>query len=388
MKKIFKSFAFWLILINLTTLGILMTVISKRYTASQTWNKVLLNSKQADIDPIFVKNRYSSSASRDLEHLTELSKALKTIDENKRLDDDDYSLYQGTLKNAQEVLDKANVKSGESYDNVRRLSLYLSAYQFLKDPYKKVRTKKVNSLIAQFLDSKVSMYPMSKTYLKELDAVASRYNKLDSFISLAYSTLGTRNGSVLTVKAAVDKDDVEELESAIENDDLTVFAPVKRFKALLESSQMTTILKANQDQKDYEAWSKALSVFDGLKQSQYIAVNSILTYQDAKKAKLDMTGLPILGEGESIDKNSKVVKLVYDGKELTAGQYFKKGSDVIAQIQADVSDAKKDDDKNQDQEQSSSQSSSSSSSSQDQTQDQTQDQQDQTQDQQAQTPPQ
>lgn len=327
---------FWIITLglNLTVVLTLGGLITYRYLNTQNWQKTSLEGQQSQIPPEFARNVYSLSTSKDLAQLAKTSELLTKIDQEGSLASQ-MDLAQNLLKTNKAILKKYHINGGSSYDDFKRLQLYLACENFLKTAYKKPSTTKVNELLGQLAKANLTQRrKINNHYLTRLDHVATDYNNLAIFTQDVFKNLGTVNKSTLTVKTSVTKSTVKKLLNEIDDKHLTKFNEISHVKRLLASSALSDVVDVNDSYHKEQTWKRVNAIFSSLSQSEYVQVGDLTTLADLKKNGIAFSQITIPAGYKLLDSSS-VSRIYYQGKVLDNDIYILKNGGALAVIKPD-----------------------------------------------------
>ena len=153
---------------------------------------------------------------------------------------------------------------------------------------------------------------------------------LSSFLADSLPDLGTIEDKTLTVNIDIGPKNTEKLITEIEANGLQKFPFVDQIYGLLTGEDWDTILERNAISREYQKWQDAKAALEALSKSDYYNVSVITTYQQALDAGLETEVTE--KEGYTIDPNSPVESVSYNGKPLAEDRYVRYGTPVVVSI--------------------------------------------------------
>lgn len=328
LKRIFIS------ILVLTTIGSLSygTFIAKsmyeKYNDTIKWENSSLQSKVHQIPPELAQNYISVEEQKMLSILTEVNEALTEIKKNKGIE-------PGKLDSYWKLYDYATIEIEKSEDHADLLTediigdfgLYLKADLAIKKAYEILETDKLGEYEETFASRLLEQNnAVDKVFLKRLKTLAKDLSNLEYFSDNAITKLGLIENNVLNVDIKVNRKLTDDLLGQIEKNNLTKFSNIKPLSSILKSEEWDGILSHNQSSLEYYSWKESEKILDSLMKSNYISVSSFKTIEDVTSYS---PGIQLEErENYSINKDSSVNAVYFNGEKLKGNLYVKKGTQL------------------------------------------------------------
>lgn len=324
-----------LVLITLSTVG-MITLIGyvtwNQYQDTKAWTNTKLTGELKDVPPFLARDYVKAEDKDAVEAWQAVEQSLKEIETNQGITKEKRTEYEKILQKAVDKQTAYEITTGEIVKNSENLRLYLDIEIAMETAYETSQTKALqnvtNRLYASYMDTPTKTQEM---YFEKLREIATDYQHLFIFLSDTLPTLGVIENGTLTVATTVGENITKQVKTVIEEQTLTKFPYVQKLYDLLTGSKWTSILKRNQISREYQKWMAAKEELESLSKTSYYGVSTIVTYQQAMDAGLDVEIEE--REGYTIDPNSPVSGILYDGVLLQSNQYIRYGTPVIVQIE-------------------------------------------------------
>lgn len=332
MKK--KIGIFLLVLITLSTvgmIGLIGYVTWNQYQDTKAWTNTKLMGELKDVPPFLARDYVKAEDKDAVEAWQAVEQSLKEIETNQGIAKEKRDTYEEILQKAINQQTAYEITTGEIVKNSENLRLYLDMEATMETAYKTPQTKELqdvtNRLYASYMDTPTKTQEM---YFEKLRGIAADYQHLSMFLSDTLPTLGVIEEGTLNVATTVGENVTKQVKTVIEEQTLTKFPYVQKLYDLLTGSKWTSILKRNQISREYQKWMAAKEELESLSKTSYYGVSTIVTYQQAMDAGLNVEIQE--REGYTIDPNSLVSGIFYKGTLLQGNQYIRYGTPVTVQI--------------------------------------------------------
>lgn len=332
MKK--KIGIFLLMLITLSTIGMIGLigyVTWNQYQDTKAWTNTKLTGELKDVPPFLARDYVKAEDKDAVEAWQAVEQSLKEIETNQGIAKEKRDTYEEILQKAINQQTAYEITTGEIVKNSENLRLYLDIEATMETAYKTPQTKELqdvtNRLYASYMDTPTKTQEM---YFEKLRGIAADYQHLSVFLSDTLPTLGVIEEGTLNVATTVGENVTKQVKTVIEEQTLTKFPYVQKLYDLLTGSKWTSILKRNQISREYQKWMAAKEELESLSKTSYYGVSTIVTYQQAMDAGLNVEIQE--REGYTIDPNSLVSGIFYEGTLLQGNQYIRYGTPVTVQI--------------------------------------------------------
>lgn len=325
-KRIVISVLLLTAIISLSYGGVIGKAMYEKFNQTIKWKNSSLLAKIHLVPPEFAQNYVSIDDQNMLEVMTKVSVALKDIKKSNGVQHEKLNEYWNLYNQGKEEISKNEsykglLEKGDFYE----LGLYLNADSAVKNAYEKLQIKGMKELEAKFADrlSKEDN-KLDKMYLNKFHTIYKDYNNLSEFSQNAIEQLGLISEDVLKVDVSVDRKITNDLLQEIKEKNLTKFAHIAKLQKILKSDKWNDILAHNKSTLEYQEWKENQAVLESLLKSDYVPVKSFRTVDDVLRYDSQIQ----LEEKEhySINKDSVVKAVYYDGKKLKNNQFIKRGS--------------------------------------------------------------
>lgn len=331
MKKIMIG---CMILASLVTIGFIALIANitwEQYQDTKEWEDTTFGEELSKVPPFLARNYVKAEDKEAVLIWNETSQALSEIDEDKGIKTEKREEYEQILAQSKAEQEEYGLTEGEVPLLNERLSLYLELEDALAKAYESPETETLKELSTRLYNVNVQVQaPVHSVYFEQLRTVAKDYSDLAEFLSDMLPVLGERKDKVLTVSIDVGPKVTEQTVTALEEGNLRKFLFLEKLYKLLKGDTWEKILKRNEISRDYYTWMEAKEELESLSKEQYYSVSSITTYQQALDA-----GLSVRVEeqdGYTVDPNSPVESISYQGTVLNPDQYVRYGTEVTVEI--------------------------------------------------------
>ena len=328
--------------IGVSTLAIILTALivgklTVTYMNTSKWDKTTINGKYADMPAEFAKNHVSADMIDDVNSLSKVNSLLNEIKADYGLNDNNIDEAKAILDKANTILERYGITGGEIRENVDDLALYITLYDaeqtFYTTPNHELLAEQIGVITNKIMRDDTNFKKVDGKILERLNAVATDYGNLASFLNEVY-ILGTIENSKLTVSKDITTADTNQLLNTIDELKLTQFPSIEKFANTLRGNDWTKILNNNTVFKTHEDWIKIHAAFNAIYKENYIKVSDIKSYKDAVDNQLAVS----LDDEKNTDEyevldSSSVDEITVNGEKVTSG-YFNRYANVIVYVKA------------------------------------------------------
>lgn len=316
---------------TLAAIGCIAKVTWEQYWDTKEWQNTRLSGDLKDVPPFLARNYVRAEDKEAVAVWKSVADSLEQIETEGKILEDKFSEYESLLKQSEKKQKSYELETGEVVDQNKRLRLYLDIEKVLSKAYETPSTKEMKDITERLYEAHIEKsVPLHDRYFKRLRTVAKDYKELSGFLSEEFPKLGDIKQKVLTVKISVGSETTKNLLDTINGKHLDKFPFVKTIKEQLENPSWDAILRRNEISRAYGAWKQAEQELLSIEKSQYYATSEITTYQKALDAGLNVT--VIEREGFTIEPESPVAAISYQGNPVGTGQYIRYGTPVTVQI--------------------------------------------------------
>ena len=328
--------------IGVSTLAIILTALivgklTVTYMNTSKWDKTTINGKYADMPAEFAKNHVSADMIDDVNSLSKVNSLLNEIKADYGLNDNNIDEAKAFLDKANTILERYGITGGEIRENVDDLALYITLYDaeqtFYTTPNHELLAEQIGVITNKIMRDDTNFKKVDGKILERLNAVATDYGNLASFLNEVY-ILGTIENSKLTVSKDITTADTNQLLNTIDELKLTQFPSIEKFANTLRGNDWAKILNNNTVFKTHEDWIKIHAAFNAIYKENYIKVSDIKSYKDAVDNQLSVS----LDDEKNTDEyevldSSSVDEITVNGEKVTSG-YFNRYANVIVYVKA------------------------------------------------------
>ena len=328
--------------IGVSTLAIILTALivgklTVTYMNTSKWDKTTINGKYADMPAEFAKNHVSADMIDDVNSLSKVNSLLNEIKDDYGLNDNNIDEAKAFLDKANTILERYGITGGEIRENVDDLALYITLYDaeqtFYTTPNHELLAEQIGVITNKIMRDNTNFKKVDGKILERLNAVATDYGNLASFLNEVY-ILGTIENSKLTVSKDITTAETNQLLNTIDELKLTQFPSIEKFANTLRGNDWTKILNNNTVFKTHEDWIKIHAAFNAIYKENYIKVSDIKSYKDAVDNQLSVS----LDDEKNTDEyevldSSSVDEITVNGEKVTSG-YFNRYANVIVYVKA------------------------------------------------------
>lgn len=320
--------------ITLVTIGFIALIAEitwDQYQDTKEWEDTSLGEDLSQVPPFLARNYVRAEDKEALQVWNRVGGALKEIDANGGIEPSRKVSYESLLEESVTWQEMYQITEGDVAVQNERLRLYLEIEDALETVYASPETETLQALTNRLYNLEVDTHADVHTvYLDKLSQVARDYSALASFLTDSLPYLGTIKDKTLTVNIDIGPKNTEKLITEIETNGLQKFPFVDQIYGLLTGEDWDTILKRNAISREYQTWQDAKATLEALSKSDYYNVSVITTYQQALDAGLETEVTE--KDGYTIDSNSPVESISYNGKPLAEDRYVRYGTPVIVSI--------------------------------------------------------
>ncbi len=311
-----------MLVIGISTAYLIYTtaqVTVNQYNETLTWKNTAYDIPLADIEPALVSNVVDTdivTAAASWEALENYVAGLSDGPPNK--------------ETAQAILDDAVMwqeKYGLQSDSITRLSLYLEMEDAITDAYSTLDSSHLQELAQTLHNLELEeMTPTGQYYMERLKTVASDFTDAQDMMVNVIGSIGTLKNGVWTIPYTYTR---TELADALEQ-----INAMKKFPALGDTanvlSDIADVLNYNKNARDYFEYQAFSDSVAELKRSDYVAVSSIYTYEQALSYGFSV--IPHYQTGYTVSYSSPVTGVYYNGERLGSNEYVRKGAPITVEI--------------------------------------------------------
>lgn len=330
-KKILIGCMIFASLVTIGFIALIANITWEQYQDTKEWEDTTFGEELSQVPPFLARNYVKAEDKEAILIWNETAQALSQIDADEGVDPKKREDYERILQESQAEQEAYGLTDGEVPLLNERLSLYLELEDAISSAYEKPETETLKELSTRLYNVNVQVQaPVHSVYFERLRTIAEDYKNLAAFLTDTLPKLGTIEEKVLTVSINIGPKNTEQAVEALEEGNLRNFSFLKKLYDLLTGDAWDMILKRNEISREYYAWMDAKEELESLSQSQYYSVSVITTYQQALDAGLSVNAEE--KEGYTIDPNSPVESISYDGTVLTEDQYIRYGTEVTVEI--------------------------------------------------------
>ena len=309
-KKISKSVESF-VMIGISIIVVISMIIIYMYHSTKTWKQSKLNTTYAEAPAEFVSNSISDDIVSDIEVLSDVQQELNKIAET----GDVTSKSQKVYDKARSTLEKLQITSGESYDNTKRLKLYLDIKGFIDSAYNNPDSQKLQELLGQITREVLDHdRDIDKKMTSKLDMVVSDYVQLNDFLNNTLTKIGKVDQKELVIFNYVTN--LGEVETKL--NELSKFPKIAELKKLI-NKDITSIFDNNKAFKERLDWLQAKTKLDKLNGS-YTKLSDIKTLKDAKRMGYALKE-QYSRDGYELDDESEISNFYYQGRIVSNSYY-------------------------------------------------------------------
>lgn len=311
-----------MVLIGLGSVYLIYTayhVTVSQYNESLTWEKTAYDAPLAEVEPVLVSNVVDANKVTAAESWNTLDEYLNTLN-GENLDKKKADEVMKEAKHWQEVY---NLDS----DSITRLSLYLQIEDAIPEAYSTLNTDNLAKLTLQLHNLELEKTTKSgQRYMKRITDVVKDFMTAKSTVTDTILSVGMLENGVWTIPYTYTRSDLADILKQIQ--------AMRKFPALGDTANVLTdiasALNFNKNAREYFAYQKLKESLDSITRSDYIAVSSIYTYEQALDSGIDVSVKQ--KKGYIISMDSVVTGIYYDGVQLEDDMYIRRGAKVTAFI--------------------------------------------------------
>lgn len=300
----------------------------EKYNSTMEWRNSSLQSKIHQVPPELAQNYISIEDQKMLTMLTEINEALEEIKENKEIKEDKFGEYWDLYNYALNEIEQSEEHKGLLKEGVfNDFAVYLKSDLAIKKAYENLQIEDLEEYEKILSDRLLNQNnEVDKAFLNKLQTIAKDFSNLESFSNDSIKKLGIVENNVLKVDVKVNREITDDLLEQIEKSNLKKFAHIRNLYSILNSESWNKILSNNKDSLEYYSWKESQKILDSLLQSNYLPVSSFNTVEDvlsySPSIKLEER------ENYSINKDSIIKEVYYNGQKLNSNLYVKKGTSL------------------------------------------------------------
>lgn len=331
MRKLFVITMSLIIFGSLSFSSVLAHSIYEKYKDTLNWNNSSLLSKIHQVPPSLAKNYISAEEQELFEILIDVNIALNEIKANGEIDDRKYNDYWELYDKAKIAIENSNAESLPAEKIFEEFQFYLEVDLAIKKAYTELNVESLEEyakVLSKNLKSEDSK--LDRSLLKSIRKIAESYKKLEEFSSSALSRLGVVEDNILYVDIKVNRDITDELIREIEENKLDKFPHIRDLLEILKGDSWNKILAHNASSLEYYSWKESEKILNALSRSNYISVSSFNTVEDVLN--YDPSISLEEKENHTINRDSVVTGVYYNGELLNENLYVKKGTPLTFTI--------------------------------------------------------
>lgn len=334
--KRYKRHSWFIIFLSLGCImgfGVLSGLLYAEYIQTETWEGSELDQELAHIPPEFAQNTYDLGMLDDIHVLGQTAEVLDTIDENNGITSDMIDNARQVAEVTQNLLETYAIESGNSVQNLDRLTLYIDIYDVEQTVYETLDTEELTRVMND-LGQRV-LYDENETdekVLTRLQSIVDQLNTLNAFIDTYHEPLGEMVDNTLIVPTSMTQETTDTILQTIEEQELNSFQVIQNLQRVLTSRAWESVLANNDTLRNIARWEEEWAVFNELNRSQYRRIGSYTTLEDVQ----DVDWIAVQGieerPNQSIVGQSIIRSLMVNDQTLSVGQYVRRGLTVQANI--------------------------------------------------------
>lgn len=292
------------------------------YQSTKSWKHSKLNTSYADAPAEFVSNQISEDIVGDIEKLTDVQHELDKIAETGDITSKSQKIYD----KVEETLKKLSITSGDSFENVKRLKLYIDISNFIQSAYDNPDSEKLQSLVGtqsrEVLDHDRDI---DKKFLKKLDTVVEDYVQLNDFLNNTLTKIGKVEDNNLVIFNYITN--IGEVETGLNS--LSKFPKINELSKLIHKD-ITRVFTNNRELKEQLDWLQAKAKLDRLN-GEYQKLSEIKTLRDAKRLGYTLNQ-QYSRDGYELSDDSEISSFYYQGRFVDKSNYALKGLKLTVTI--------------------------------------------------------
>lgn len=298
------------------------TVTINQYNETLTWQNTAYDVPLSEINPALVSNRVDTDVVNAARAWESLDSYISSLDEN-GIQDMEYA--QQLLADAVGWQEKYNLKSNA----IQRLSLYLDIEGAVPEAYETLDTEHLKQLSQTLYELELEeMTPAGQAYMAKMAQVSDDFRDAREMMEKTVGSVGTFENGVWTIPYTYNRTDLTNVLEQIQT--------MQKFPDLCDTADVlldiTDVLNSNKNAQEYFDYQAFRDTIDGLDRTDYVAVSSIYTYSQAIAAGCQIYEYP--PEGYTIDPQSPVTGIFYNGQRLENDQYIRKNA--FSRIEAQI----------------------------------------------------
>lgn len=332
LRRIFVPTLITIMLVSISYAAILADSVYKKYTETLGWENSSLQDRIHMVPPGLAQNYVTGEEERLFEIVADINSALEEIKTNQGVPDDKYDQYVALQKTInEEIAANEEIKEFLADNGLNDFNFYIEADSIVKNSYETFNVEDLEKLESTFASRVMkNEQAIDKALLEKIQIIAKDFKRLESFSKKALEKLGAVENGVLNVDLSVNAEITDELLQQIEEKDLKKFPHIEKLYSLLISESWSNIIAHNEDSKKYFAWQESKAILENLAKSSYIPVSSLKTVEDV------LHYYPKVKHKEkanhTINKESLVENVYFDGKILDENLYVRKDADLTFDI--------------------------------------------------------
>lgn len=331
MKKILYIGTCVFIAITMISIIGLMYLTWNQYDDTRQWDNSTFEGNMSDIPPELAKNYTNVDNKETLTIWAKVNESIDTIDKQGGITEDTFEGYRDIYDKAMQKQTDYKLQDGNVVQSNKQLQLYLDIFSFTQEAYTIPDSNTLQKLSGQLETlMMVDDHTVNSTLHTQLGDITTHYRALASFIEHTLPILGIVDTETLTANIDLTSESTNTILQEIDTNGLTVFPYMKRLQSVLKDDTWSHILVRNTITQNFHKWQTEKAILEVLQKSDYYSVLSITTLQQAKDAGIVTPEKE--RDGYTIDMNSSVTVLTYEGQMLQSTQYIKKGTPVIATV--------------------------------------------------------
>ena len=279
-----------------------------QYNETLTWKNTAYEVPLAEIEPALVANRMDTDIVSAATAWEELETYLNSLDGQFI---QDREIADKLLTDAVKWQEKYNLKS----DSITRLSLYLKLEDAISEIYSTLDTNTLQELAKTLYELELEeKTEAGQRYMERIRSISSEFAEAQNIMTETVMSVGTVENGIWTIPYTYTRTDLTEALEQLQN--------LQKFPNLYNSadilSDIADVLNYNKNAREYFEYQTFAENIDGLNRSQYVAVSSIYTYEQALSFGCNI--YPQYRDGYTISPNSPVIGIYHDGERLDNDQ--------------------------------------------------------------------
>lgn len=291
-----------------------------QYNESLVWENTAYEAPMSEIEPALVANVVNTETVDAAAAWEALEAYVNDLDGSPITD---RKTAEDLLENAVHWQEIYNLKS----DAIERLSLYLDLEDAITEAYATFDTTKLKELTQKLYNMEMEETTKSgQQYMERIRGVSADFAQVKDLMTNTVWSIGEIEDGVWTIPYTYTRTDLENVLAQM--DTMQKFSAIDHTADML--SDISDVLNHNKNAADYFTYLDFKNTINTVNHSQYVAVSSIDTYEQALAFGCIME--PPQQAGYTVSLSSPVTGIYYEGERLDSSEYIKRGTPVTADI--------------------------------------------------------